>query len=76
MYQGILSHIAFFFTLFKGYKCNKFYEITAKKRFLCMGTPENKFQFSQELREHGKIVVRKISFVKSEAFEVRFLGLP
>ena len=41
-----------------------------------MGTPENKLQFSQELREHGKIVVRKISFVKSEAFEVRFLGLP
>ena len=41
-----------------------------------MGTPENKFQFSQELREHGKIVMRKISFVKFEAFEVCFLGLP
>ena len=41
-----------------------------------MGTPENEFQFSQELREHGKIVMRKISFVKFEAFEVCFLGLP
>ena len=33
MYQNILSHIAFFYTLFKGYKCNKLYEITPKKRF-------------------------------------------
>ena len=37
MYQDILSHIAFFYTLFKGYKCNKLYEITPKKRFL--GSP-------------------------------------
>ena len=28
------KHIAFFFTLFEGYKCNKLYEITPKKRFL------------------------------------------
>ena len=28
------KHIAFFFTLFEGYKCDKFYEITPKKRFL------------------------------------------
>ena len=26
--------MAFFFTLFKGYKCNKLYEISLKKRFL------------------------------------------
>ena len=37
MYQNILSHITFFYTLFKGYKCNKLYEITPKKRFL--GSP-------------------------------------
>ena len=37
MYQNILSHIAFFYTLFTGYKCNKLYEITPEKRFL--GSP-------------------------------------
>ena len=37
MYQNILIHIAFFYTLFKSYKCNKLYEITPKKRFL--GSP-------------------------------------
>ena len=34
MYQNNFKHIAFFYTLFNGYKCNKFYEITPKKRFL------------------------------------------
>ena len=37
MSQNKLSHIAFFCTLFKGYKCNKLYEITPKKRSL--GSP-------------------------------------
>ena len=31
LYQNNFKHIAFFFTLFKGYKCNKLYEITPKK---------------------------------------------
>ena len=30
----IISIIAFFLTLFKGYKCNRLYEITPKKQFL------------------------------------------
>ena len=34
LYQNNFKHIAFFFTLFDGYKCNNFYEITAMKRFL------------------------------------------
>ena len=34
LYQNILNHIAFFFTLFKPYKANKLYEITSKKRLL------------------------------------------
>ena len=34
LYQNNFKHSAFFFTLFKGYKCNKLYEITPKKRFL------------------------------------------
>ena len=33
LYQNNFKHIAFFFTLFKGYKCNKLYEKTPKKRF-------------------------------------------
>ena len=35
LYQNNFNHIAcaFFFTLFEGYKCYKFYEITPKKRF-------------------------------------------
>ena len=31
LYQNILSHIAFFFTLFKDYEC-KLYEITPKRK--------------------------------------------
>ena len=34
LYQNIFKHIAFFFRLFKGYKCNKLSEITPKKRLL------------------------------------------
>ena len=34
LYQNNFKHIAFFFTLFNGFKCNKLYEITPKKRFL------------------------------------------
>ena len=36
LYQNNFKHSAFFFTLFKGYECNKLYEITPKKRFLNM----------------------------------------
>ena len=32
--ENNFKHIAFFFTLFKGFKCNKLYEITLKRRFL------------------------------------------
>ena len=35
LYQNILSDIAFFFTLFKGYRCNKLSVITP--RTICMG---------------------------------------
>ena len=39
LYQNNFKHIAFYCTLFKGYKFNKLYEITPKKRFLF--EPEN-----------------------------------
>ena len=48
LYQNIVSHIALFFTLFKGYKYDKLCEITPKE----IGALENKFQISQELRKH------------------------
>ena len=41
-----------------------------------MGTQENKFQISQELRKQGKIIMHKISLRNLKAFEVCFLGLP
>ena len=34
LHQKNFTHIASFITLFKGYSCNKLYEITLKKRFL------------------------------------------
>ena len=34
LYQNIFKHIALFFRLFNGYRCNKLSEITPKKRFL------------------------------------------
>ena len=34
LYQNNFKHTGSFFTLFEGYKCNKLYEITPKKRFL------------------------------------------
>ena len=34
LYQNNFKHSGFFFTFFEGYKCNKLYEITLKKRFL------------------------------------------
>ena len=32
LYKNILSHMAFFFTVLKGYKCTKLYEITPKRK--------------------------------------------
>ena len=43
------KHIAFFFTLFEGYKCNTLYETTPKKRFLWEPEKTNfkSFQFHE-----------------------------
>ena len=41
LYQYNFKHIAFFFTLFKGYKNNKLYEITLKKRLLLVPEKTN-----------------------------------
>ena len=41
LYKSNLKHITFFFTLFKGYKNNKLYEITLKKRLLLVPEKTN-----------------------------------
>ena len=46
LYQSILSpRIAFFLTIFKGYKCNKFMWNNFKEKIL-MGARENRLQIS------------------------------
>ena len=45
LYQNSFNHIAFFFTLFEGYKCNKLYEIRCNcKEKVLMRAQENKLQ--------------------------------
>ena len=60
LYKNILSHITFFFTLFKIYICSKLCKISPTKRFLWV---PRKINFIFHL-------------VKSEGFEVSFLELP
>ena len=68
------KHIAFFFALFKGFKCNKLYEITLKKRFIL--EPEKNLKFSQNeillmtILDHFTCV-----FSIPVKFEIYFLGL-
>ena len=78
LYQNNFKHIAFFFTLFKGYKCNKLYEITPKKRFSLEPEKTNfkTFKFS-----HNEILLMRILdhftrvFSIPVKFEICFLGL-
>ena len=43
LYQDNFKHSAFFFTLFKGYKSNKLYEITPKKKILFLEPEKTNF---------------------------------
>ena len=42
LYQNNFKYIALIFTLFKGHKCNRLFEVTPKK--VLMGARENKLQ--------------------------------
>ena len=72
------KHIAFFFALFKGFKCNKLYEITPKKRFILEPEKTNvkNHKFSQNeillmtILDHFTCV-----FSIPVKFEIYFLGL-
>ena len=72
------KHIAFFFALFKGFKCYKLYEITPKKRFILEPEKTNvkNLKFS-----HNEILLMTILdhftcvFSIPVKFEIYFLGL-
>ena len=76
LYQNNFKHSAFFFTLFKGYKCDKLYEITPKKRTLL--EPE-KTNFKTAQISHNEILLMMILpdcvFSIPVKFEMYFLGL-
>ena len=55
-YQNILNHVAFFFILFKSYKCKKLYEIAPKKRFL-LEPKEIPSKFHGNWENTGKIKI-------------------
>ena len=66
-YQSILTHTAFFFTLFKGYN-------NTKDNFL--QEPEKiNFKFHRNWEKTGESSYMRFQFLKFEAFEVCFLGL-
>ena len=52
LYQNNFNNIAFFFTFFKGYRCNKLSVITPKK--VSNGSLENECQISQNDVLHMK----------------------
>ena len=72
------KRIAFFFALFKGFKCNKLYEITPKKRFILEPEKTNvkNLKFSQNeillmtILDHFTCV-----FSIPVKFEIYFLAL-
>ena len=75
LYHNNFKHIAFFFTLFKGYKCGKLFEITPKTRFLLHWAREHKLQKPQMsqilcMRDDFTYV-----FLIPVKFEIYFLGL-
>ena len=75
LYQNILSHIAFFFTLFKGYRYNQLPVIMPKT--ISFGSLGKKISnFTGIVKTQVKSLYARFHFVKFEAFEVYFLRLP
>ena len=65
LYQNNFKYIAFFFTLFKGHKCNKLYEITAKNwkssYWSLRKQTSQKIMFSQGLRKKFSLMLLRIT---------------
>ena len=68
LHQKNFKHIASFFTLFKGYSCNKLYEITPKKRFLW--EPEKKKLQKLQISQHEIFNCMMILPVFSQSCEI------
>ena len=73
LYQNNFNYLAFFFTLFEGYKCHKWYEITPKKSFLW--EPE-KTNFKSFKFHKNKILLMTILPVFSQLQLIFFLRHP
>ena len=75
LYQNNLKHIAFFFTFFEGYKCNKLYEIIKKKNGF-YGSSRNQASkasnFTKWNPTHDNFTC---VFSISVKFDIYFLGL-
>ena len=75
LYHSILNNIAFFFTFFKGYRCNQLSVITHKENFLL--EPEKikvKYQKTTCTDEIFRILPMYSEFFVK--FDIYFLGLP
>ena len=69
MYQNILCHIKFFFTLYKGYKCNNLLVICNNTKDNFLQEPEKiNFKFHKNWEKTGKLIMRKISFCEIWGF--------
>ena len=76
LHQKNFKYIASFFTLFKGYSCNKLYQITPKKRFLW--EPEKKIHFKSFKFHDMKFYAWwfYLCFLNPVKLEIYFLMLP
>ena len=73
LYQNILSHIIFFFTLLKGYRCNQLSVITPKT--ISYGRPRKKISnFTGTEKRQVKLSCARLYFMKFEASEDCFWG--
>ena len=65
LYHNNFKHIAFFVTLSEGYKCNKLYEVTPKKRFLWESNKTNFkfFKFRLNFSHFHFLVALKLSLI-------------
>ena len=80
LHQSNFNPIVLFLTLIEGYKCNKLYEVTPKKRFLLEPISYEKTIFKSlkfhKMKFYLKRFYLSLKFSIPEKFEIYFLGLP
>ena len=75
LYQNNLKHIAFFFTFFEGYKCNKLYEIVFKKNGFYGSSRKQASKASNFTKWNPTHDNFTCVFSISVKFDIYFLGL-